>query len=209
MRQSSLLLTLVSLVATYDLVGSWAQHGAQGALTFQFARSFDNSGAITSKLFVYDHCFLAQFLFDAEEDALDLSFQTSTLLSQNCSLAALDNLRNTVKKISGFEIVYDQLRLLSLSGEPVFELVRRKYDYPKVLSGVWTMSIGDSVSANPLRINGSLFSLCGDQAQLSYSLNTINGSYPRLFPVLTQAAPACQDNTFIATLQSATFPRIA
>lgn len=184
MRQSSLLLTLVSLVATYDLVGSWAQQGGQGALTFQFARSSDSSGAVTSKLFVYD-CFLAQFLFEAEEEALSLSFQTSTLLTQDCPLAALNNLRSTAQKITAFEIAFDQLRLLTLSGEALFELVRQKYDYSKLLSGVWAMSMGESTAANPLKVNGSLFSLCGGQAQLSYSLATINGSYPRLSPVLT------------------------
>lgn len=177
-------------------------------MTFQFARSADSSGAVTSKLFVYD-CFLAQFLFETEEDALSLSFQTSTLLTQDCPLVALNKLRNTAQKITGFEIAFDQLRLLTLSGEAVFELVRQKYDYPKVLSGVWAMSMDDSAAVNPLRINGSLFSLCGDQAQLSYSLVTINGSYPRLSPILSQAATACQDSNFISTLQSATFPRIA
>lgn len=91
----------------------------------------------------------------------------------------------------------------------MFELVRQKYDYSKVLSGVWAMSMDDFAAVNPLRVNGSLFSLCGDQAQLSYSLVTINGSYPRLSPILMQAAPACEDSAFISTLKSVTFPRIA
>jgi hypothetical protein len=199
----------MSVVTAYDLVGSWAEtERGQGALTFQFARNCDSSGAVTAKLFVYD-CFLAQFLFEAEEDSLALSFQTATLLTQNCPLTALNRLRAAAMKVTAFEIAFDQLRLIALSGEAVFELVRQKYDYAKLLSGVWAMTTPAAAAVNPLRINGSLLSLCGDQAQLSHTLTTINGSYPRLSPLLTQPAPHCPDASFLLSLQNAAFPRIA
>jgi hypothetical protein len=56
--------------SSYDVVGAWqlvvvpGRYVSMGTgITFQFAKSVDASGSITSKLFVYD-CFLSQFLYD-------------------------------------------------------------------------------------------------------------------------------------------------
>lgn len=60
---------LVTASLCYDLVGSWQlepnsqpSQTINSPLTFQFDRTIDSSGRISSKLFVYD-CFISQFLY--------------------------------------------------------------------------------------------------------------------------------------------------
>jgi len=176
-------------------------------LAFQFARSGDDNGKITSKLFVYD-CFLSQFLFDTQEDELSLSFQTSTLLTQKCPIAAINAVRALALKVSFFQIAFGRLHLLSLAREPLIELVRQKFDYPKLLSGTWIMSLPQGKAHSPARINGSRIMLCGSQTQFSYSITTINGSYPRIVSSVITASPSC-DTEFTESMRTAVFLQVA
>ena len=64
---SALVLALLAAASLcFDLVGSWqltpSAQSISSALTFQFDRTVDSSGRISSKLFVYD-CFISQFLY--------------------------------------------------------------------------------------------------------------------------------------------------
>jgi hypothetical protein len=45
-----------------------------------------------------------------------------------------------VEKVFSFQIIFDRLLLLSLDGGTVFELLRQKFDYGKIMSGAWAMT---------------------------------------------------------------------
>lgn len=88
-----LLLFLSSL--SYDLAGSWelvpsgAKYQSIDKLTFQFMKDVDSEGQINTKLFIYD-CFIAQFNYEVVDDEIALNFKTSSMLSEECSLAAVN-----------------------------------------------------------------------------------------------------------------------
>lgn len=52
---------------------------------------------------------------------------------------------------------------------------------------------GSSAASFPARINSSAISMCADQAQLTYSVATINGSYPRLAIANAFSQGVCAD----------------
>ena len=85
-----------------------------------------------------------------------------------------------MQKVFSFQIRYDTLSLVGLNGDAVFALQRQKIDFAKVMVGVWTLASPQQTARHPARINGSCINLCQDQAQLKYSVQTVNGSYPRL-----------------------------
>lgn len=51
---------------------------------------------------------------------MTLSFQTSSLLTADCSLAPINELRAQALKVFFFQVQLDRLLLLSLNGETVF-----------------------------------------------------------------------------------------
>jgi trimeric autotransporter adhesin len=115
-----------------------------------------------------------------------------------------------VEKVFSFQIIFDRLLLLSLDGGTVFELLRQKFDYGKIMSGAWAMTSSQGAATYPARINGSSISICADRAQLAYNVATINGSYPRLIVNLqTNAGCTGGDTSFLSGVQSSTFLQVA
>lgn len=86
-----LLLSLVALTACYPLDGSWDLTPSEApyltsTVTFQFKREPDLSSSsadgqlpLTNQLFIYS-CFLAQYTYTLEDDALEVTFVTASLL---------------------------------------------------------------------------------------------------------------------------------
>lgn len=111
-------------------------------------------------------------------------------------------------KVFSFHIKYDSLSLVGLNGDAVFVLTRQKIDFAKAMVGAWTLSSPQQNAKHPARINGSCINLCQDQGQLKYSVQTINGSYPRLkTQVLVNSS--CTDVSFLNNISKAVFFQVA
>jgi hypothetical protein len=100
MRKPSLiniliLLTLVFSSLGYDLIGSWElapsspRYQLIERLTFQFMKDVDSEDQVSTKLFIYD-CFISQFIYEVTENEIALNFKTSSMLSEQCPLAAVN-----------------------------------------------------------------------------------------------------------------------
>jgi hypothetical protein len=206
------LLTVVSVA--YGLDGSWQltrvnqKYGSiNNGLTFQFGRNVDSNGNINSKLFVYD-CFISQFLYKVENNSISFNFQTSSLLTDNCSINDINQLRSLIQKVFYFDISYDQLFLQSLNRDIIFSLTRQKIDYSKIMVGAWLV-FNDQQKANyPVRINGTNINLCQDQGQFRYSVQTTNGTYPQ-FQMSLLVNSSCQDLDFLNSFSRGSFFQVA
>lgn len=113
-----------------------------------------------------------------------------------------------IQKVFFFQIKYDMLSLVGLNGDVVFALARQKIDYSKVMVGAWLLSTPQQTANYPARINGSCINLCQDQGQLKYSVQTINGSYPRLQTQLV-VNDSCADLSFLNSLSKSWFFQVA
>lgn len=187
MRQSLKLFIYLSLIIftfSYSLEGAWdltssSQFPSLSDLTFQFTKTVDGNGNITSKLFVYN-CFISQFLYKVQDSSLSFDFQVSSFLQANCSLNQINTLRSLMQTIFYFDINYDNLSLQGLNRQSVFQLVRQKINYTSSMVGAWQLQSGSKTTTFPVRINGTQVYFCQNINYLTYSISTINGSYPQL-----------------------------
>lgn len=113
-----------------------------------------------------------------------------------------------IQKVFSFQIKYDMLSLVSLNGDVVFALVRQKIDFSKIMVGAWVLSSAQQTAKHPARINGSCINLCQDQGQFKYSVQTVNGSYPRLQTQIV-ANNLCADLSFLNSLSKVSLFQVA
>lgn len=113
-----------------------------------------------------------------------------------------------MQKVFSFQVRYDSLSLVGLNGDAVFVLLRQKIYFAKVMVGAWTLSSLQEKAKYPVRINGSCINLCQDQGQLKYSVQTINGSYPRL-KTQVLVNNSCADLSFLNSMSRAVFFQVA